>query len=118
MERDAVHEVAQGRVWSGQQALDNGLVDELGGLDAALKKAAELAELEDYGVLFLPKHKDFFELLMEDLAEARQPEVRVDVSDVVEPLASPQELSELFLLHRMLSDGGVATYLGGHPTIY
>jgi len=118
MERDAVHEVAQGRVWSGQQALDNGLVDELGGLDAALAKAAELAEIEDYGILFLPKHKDFFELLMEDLKDARQPEVRVDVLDWVEPLASPQELSELFLLQRMLSDGGIATYLGGHPTIY
>ena len=31
MERDAVHEIAQGRVWTGNQALENGLVDEIGG---------------------------------------------------------------------------------------
>ena len=36
MERDAVHKVAQGRVWTGEQALGLGLVDELGGLDVAL----------------------------------------------------------------------------------
>jgi protease-4 len=44
--RDEAHAVAQGRVWTGQQALERGLVDELGGLDTALAKAAELAELE------------------------------------------------------------------------
>ena len=45
MERDAVHEIAQGRVWTGAAAKKNGLVDELGGLDAALAEAHELAGL-------------------------------------------------------------------------
>jgi protease-4 len=54
MERDAVHELAQGRVWTGAAAKDNGLVDELGGLDAAIAAAHELGgvaagtELEVY----------------------------------------------------------------------
>ena len=47
MTPEAVHEVAQGRVWTGQAALDIGLVDALGELDIALLRAAELAGLED-----------------------------------------------------------------------
>jgi protease-4 len=46
MERDAVHELAQGRVWTGADAKDHGLVDELGGLDAALAAAAKLGGVE------------------------------------------------------------------------
>ncbi|MEO1407890.1 MAG: S49 family peptidase, partial [Pseudomonadota bacterium] len=42
-----VDEVARGRVWSGEDALQNGLVDELGGLTAAIAKARSLAEIED-----------------------------------------------------------------------
>lgn len=42
-----IEEVARGRVWSGAQALERGLVDELGGLEAALHDAAVLAELEE-----------------------------------------------------------------------
>ncbi|MBD1872835.1 signal peptide peptidase SppA [Nodosilinea sp. FACHB-131] len=45
--RPAVAELAQGRVWSGQAALELGLVDELGGVNAAITTAVELAELGD-----------------------------------------------------------------------
>jgi protease IV len=45
MSRDAVDAIGGGRVWTGRQALERGLVDELGGLDAALAKARELAGL-------------------------------------------------------------------------
>lgn len=44
---EQVDEIARGRVWSGEDALDNGLVDELGGLTAAISKARELAEIEE-----------------------------------------------------------------------
>jgi protease-4 len=47
---DAVKEIAQGRVWSGQAALKLGLVDELGGLQDAVKVAAKLANLTEYAV--------------------------------------------------------------------
>ena len=46
---DYVDRIGQGQVWSGEEALANGLVDELGGLDAAITGAAELANLEHYG---------------------------------------------------------------------
>jgi protease IV len=51
MQRDAVHEVAQGRVWTGTDARAKGLVDELGGLDAALADAHRMAGLEPGGAL-------------------------------------------------------------------
>nr|WP_070959473.1 signal peptide peptidase SppA [Hyphomonas sp. Mor2] len=44
---EQINEVARGRVWSGEDALENGLVDELGGLTVAISKARELAEIED-----------------------------------------------------------------------
>lgn len=44
---EKVNEVAQGRVWTGQQALDRGLVDALGNLQDAVKAAKQLAKLED-----------------------------------------------------------------------
>ncbi len=46
MSSEAVEEVARGRVWSGRDAVENGLVDELGGFDRAITLAAELAGLE------------------------------------------------------------------------
>jgi protease-4 len=51
LKRDQVHEIAQGRVWSGTQAKQLGLVDELGGLKDAVRHAAKLAKIEgDYHV--------------------------------------------------------------------
>lgn len=47
-------EIAGGRVWSGQQAKELGLVDALGGLDMAVTKAADLAKVADYEVIVLP----------------------------------------------------------------
>lgn len=56
-----VDSVAQGRVWSGIEALENGLVDELGNLDDAVLYAAELAEVTDYKVRNYPNYKFDFE---------------------------------------------------------
>ena len=50
METEAVEEIAQGRVWQGDKALELGLVDALGDLDTAIEKAAELAEIETWSV--------------------------------------------------------------------
>ena len=50
MTRDQVDEIAQGRVWSGKQAHELGLVDNLGSLSDAIKSAAKLAGIEDYFV--------------------------------------------------------------------
>ncbi len=60
---DEVENIAQGRVWTGEEALEIGLVDELGGLDAALEYAAQMAEIEEYQIKELP----IYEFTIEDL---------------------------------------------------
>jgi protease-4 len=66
-----VGELAQGRVWTGLQALENGLVDYLGGLDHAIDIAAELAELTDYRITELPEQKDPFTQVLEMFKSSR-----------------------------------------------
>ena len=50
MTTEEVHEIAQGRIWSGEKALELGLVDQLGGLEEAIGAAGELAKVDDYTV--------------------------------------------------------------------
>lgn len=66
MSRDAVDAVAQGRVWTGSQALERGLVDRLGTFDEAVSRAAELAELEagDYQLKVFSEERSQFEALL------------------------------------------------------
>lgn len=63
MSRDDVHLVAQGRVWTGNDALEAGLIDVIGGLDIALELAAQMAEIEDYSVVNYPRPKSLNEVL-------------------------------------------------------
>ncbi|MEO5961496.1 MAG: signal peptide peptidase SppA [Opitutaceae bacterium] len=64
--REAVEEIAQGRVWSGAEALKLGLVDELGGLDAAIAFAAQKAGLgTGYRLVEYPRKKELLEAIQE-----------------------------------------------------
>lgn len=62
--------IGQGRVWTGKQALELGLVDELGGIETAIKSAAELAGIEDYALNEYPAKKDFLMSLLEESSES------------------------------------------------
>ena len=64
MSKDSVNVIAQGRVWTGEKALEIGLVDELGGLSKAIEKAAELANIKAYNIINYPEKKDIFSLLV------------------------------------------------------
>ena len=57
---DEIDAIAQGRVWTGKEALTNGLVDELGNLDDAIAHAATLAELTEYKTKDYPRYKKDF----------------------------------------------------------
>jgi len=67
MTKEDVDRIGQGRVWSGTQALEIGLVDGLGGLNDAIAKAAELAELDTYKLKSLPVQKDPFQQILDDI---------------------------------------------------
>ncbi|MCG8364149.1 MAG: signal peptide peptidase SppA [Pseudanabaenales cyanobacterium] len=65
--RDEVDDIAQGRVWTGIDAKQIGLVDELGGLNAAIAAAAEQAELEQWRIEEYPKPRTLEEQIFENL---------------------------------------------------
>jgi protease-4 len=59
-----VDAIAQGRVWSGSEAVKVGLVDEIGGMDAALKEAAKLAKINTYKTQNFPQYEKSFDDLL------------------------------------------------------
>ena len=72
LDRAVVAEIAQGRVWSGSEAVKLGLVDELGGLDAAIRYAAGKAKLGDnFKVAEYPRGKQFAEAFTDALEGRR-----------------------------------------------
>lgn len=72
--REQVETIAQGRVWTGADAVKNGLVDELGGLDLALKYAAEAADIQDYKIKEFPVFEKNLDKMLEDLGLAKAKE--------------------------------------------
>ncbi|MBF6608986.1 MAG: signal peptide peptidase SppA [Flavobacterium sp.] len=56
MTYEQVDAIAQGRVWTGAEAKNLGLVDEIGGMDAAIKEAAKLAKIDDYRTQDFPEY--------------------------------------------------------------
>ena len=67
---EEIHQVAQGRVWSGEDAVEAGLVDEIGDLDKAIEIAAEGAELDNYQVYSYPIiERSFYEELLYSLGD-------------------------------------------------
>jgi protease-4 len=64
-------ELAGGRVFTGRQALDLGLIDKIGGIDDAIAYVAGQAKLTDYDVRIVPAPKNFLEQLIEDASGSR-----------------------------------------------
>lgn len=79
---ERVEEIAQGRVWSGSEALENGLIDGLGDLDYAIQQAADLADVSSYSVVEYPKWDDefgdFLEMLISSASNVLKSE-RLDI---------------------------------------
>ncbi len=68
MNFESVDSIGQGRVWSGTSCLKIGLVDEIGGLNDAIKGAAELAETETYSIRELPVAEDPYTMLLKQMS--------------------------------------------------
>lgn len=67
MTKEEVDAIGQGRVWTGEDALELGLVDELGGLEDAIAYAAEQAGLDNYRIKSFPEKKDPFQEFIKEL---------------------------------------------------
>ncbi|MFN7973667.1 MAG: signal peptide peptidase SppA [Acidobacteriota bacterium] len=94
--REEIEEVAQGRVWTGNQAKEIGLVDEIGGLDRAIEIAKEKAKIPAGTKVHLaiyPHKKTFFETLIDQETQTRAPQLPDAVKDALR-LASTVKLFE------------------------
>lgn len=66
---DSVDSIAKGRVWSGEKALKNGLIDQFGGLNRAISSASELAKIESFTIESYPKAEDPFQLFFKNFSK-------------------------------------------------
>jgi len=88
MTKARVNEIARGRVWTGRDALEIGLVDKLGGISDAIAYAAKKSNISSPKVLYYPlKKEDPWLSLLEDLEEQQENEMRVSMQH-----SMPQEL--------------------------
>ncbi|MFL2720946.1 MAG: signal peptide peptidase SppA [Gammaproteobacteria bacterium] len=69
MSYEEVHKIAKGRIWSGEQALQIGLVDEIGDINDAISYAAEILELDDYQAITYKKELDPFEIFIAEFLD-------------------------------------------------
>ena len=98
MTREEVHEVAQGRIWMGEKAVELGLVDKIADLDDAIAAAAKMAELEEYRLDEYPKIKTPLAKLTEELEGTAD-----DGRNILEGQVS-QWIPEYDRIKRLLSD--------------
>jgi protease-4 len=81
---DSIRAIAGGRVWTGSQGKAIGLVDKLGGLDDAIKLAAQSAKLKegDYKLKYQPRKKPFFEQLMSSFGGDEETRVQAQLGEL------------------------------------
>ena len=94
MDKDAVDEVAQGKVWTGVDALGHGLIDQLGGFEDAVLVAADLAELEEghYGLKNIEQKMSPGQQLLVDIVGAAA-KTGLDLSGLVRQPSALEELA-------------------------
>jgi protease-4 len=102
LSRERVEELARGRVWTGSDALENGLVDEIGDLEQAVAHAAQLADIaeDDVRRVALPEAQDPFQALVEDLTGVKAGLQTLGFTGVEEEV-----LQELWQVRRLVETG-------------
>jgi protease-4 len=107
---EKVREIAQGRIWSGEDARQIGLVDQIGGLDAAIRHAADKAELgKDWKIEEYPSRKTFEAELIERLLNSHVQELKTTPDPLTKELLKLRE--ELTVLENFNDPQGVYAYL-------
>lgn len=69
MKPEALRKIAEGRVWTGQKAVELGLVDTLGTINDAIEIAAKLSKSKEYQLSYYPEKKDYMTVLLETLTQ-------------------------------------------------
>jgi protease-4 len=96
MTTQSVDSIGQGRVWSGTSAIKIGLVDELGGLEDAIKGAAELAGIDSWSIRELPVIEDpYMKLLTQLSGEVKMSFLKKELGESVKYYNMVQEIRDL-----------------------
>jgi len=102
--RDQIHEMAQGRVWTGEKAFEIGLVDGIGNLDRALAAAAKLAGVEKYRTTEFPRTKSGLEQFIDQITRNKDKD-----DDYVRSWIIRSELGDMYPLYKSMQDMRNAT---------
>ncbi len=89
MSAEEVDNVAQGRVWTGQDALSHGLVDQMGDFDDAVKLAAKLANVTDYRIYWVEEPLSPAELFLEEFMKSVKVSLGIDVTSMLPASLQP-----------------------------
>jgi protease-4 len=100
MSTDAVHEIAQGRAWTGETALELGLVDHLGDLEQAIEAASRVAKIDDYSIWYV-----------EPEISTREELLRTLMSEVSFALSGSGSNPGTLLMNKIQQDLGFLTQL-------
>lgn len=103
LSRNAVDAIAQGRVWSGSDAIPIGLVDKIGNLQDAIKVAAKMSKSSDYRITEYPQVKNSVEQLFEDFMNPNDTETAIKRMSAEFPSWRPY----LMDLHELRSAKGI-----------
>lgn len=106
-----VDSIAQGRIWTGSNAIAIKLVDELGGLYDAIEGAAELAKLEEYRLVEYPKEKDAFAQMMEMFKMAKVSYLEKEFAAI----GGTELINTVKSLQKAAEIGETAVYMRMHP---
>ncbi|EKB3552295.1 signal peptide peptidase SppA [Vibrio parahaemolyticus] len=86
---EEVDKVAQGRVWTGQDALSFGLVDQMGDFDDAVELAAKLANVTDYGIYWVEEPLSPTELFLQEFVNQVKVSLGVDATSLLPKSLQP-----------------------------
>ena len=117
MTPEKVDEIAQGRVWTGAQAKQIGLVDELGGLYKAVDLAKQRARIpadEEVELVVYPPHRSFYEVLTDELSSPAGKLKAAYTSDALLELLGPRErraLAAVLAPSRLFRSGQVLAHM-------
>ena len=117
MPPEKVDEVAQGRVWTGEQARQIGLVDEIGGLYKAIdlaKQRARIAADEEVQMVVYPKRRSFYEVLAEEIQSPMGRLRTAHAADALMQLLGPRErkaLAAVLAPSRLFRTGQVLAHM-------
>jgi protease-4 len=97
MPLEKLKSLAGGRVWSGLEAKERGLVDELGGMEKAIEIAAAKAKIgKDYRIKMLPVEKNFFEEIMEQIGgQAKTKWLEMELGEFYSVFAQYKKLRQM-----------------------